>query len=179
MTKKITSIVILLYSFLCNNIYAQKEVSKIEFYTEHVSIQPIIKINNKFLLQDIDSLVLSYHLHNKDKYKHYVYSINVHEDSLKRGSTIYIGLVPESALGSKLVKGVFNRGDALFLYYLDNPDNLYSYTGEYEELEYKRLDRKIGNHVEEDVNLSYDFPSWIFLYEKNRLKLHSTQFVTK
>lgn len=179
--EKSNLILFLLLLLLWNNIYAQRTIDEVEFYTDHEVTLPVIKINNELFLKDLDSLVLSYKLHTQDEFKYYAYDINVHIDTSALFSTIYLGLIPEAAgLANGYVKGIFKRDGVLFLYFIDNPDSLYSYTGEYEHIHYKRLDIKREDQtIEEDVNSLYDFPSWIFLYKDHRLRLYSTQFVPR
>jgi len=180
------TIILLLCSFY-NYLLAQNPLENSSdyktFYTYHKVKLPVITINNKMFLHDIDSLVLSHKLHLRKGFEDHIYSIQVKEDSLKRRSVIYINFVYNFYLEKADIyyNGIFKRNGTFFIYFGDNPDNLYTYSGFNEEIEYKREDCLINGKIIENwgKQFFYDFPTWAFFYQNGKLKLHSVSLSPK
>jgi len=138
---------------------------------------PVLEVNNKFFLNDIDSLVLSYKLHEKERYKDYIYSIDIKADSLKNRDIIYISFINRSWLNISVANGLFIKGGIIFTCFGNNPDNLFSHTGKYEEFQRKELMYKHGDI--KPLIMTAPCPIWIFYYQNGRLEFFASHSLPK
>lgn len=139
---------------------------------------PILKDNYNPFLDEVVSTVLSYNVH---EFKDCIYTIQIQEDSLKRGVVIYVSLEPSLVIESSQIKGVLRMQGTSFVYFGDNPNNLYSYTDQKQQLLCTKTIgyEKNGLFMKSHVPEIRESPIWKFVYRygNKTLELYRVEFL--
>lgn len=139
----------------------------------------LLKNNDSLFWNKLTSVITKYNVHELKEYNNYIYSINVHKDSLKQKSTIYVSIVPSSILESSILRGVVREEGLLFAYFGDNSNYFYLETNQRISLSYtKNMGyKRNGQIIRHPYIITYETPIWIFTYQNKELKLYRVDFL--
>lgn len=175
--RKYILFLVILFNF--SILYSQTVIERIDTILK-VKI-PILEVKSNSLLDNIADKVSSYNVHNNQRYKGYIYSIEIQKDSLDRGYFFYVGLFPEYILETSNIIGFFKKNNTFFLCTNDSLENGYINTKNYQEICYKKeiAYQENGKRIDEPLLPLYNPPSWIFIYNnKNKeLELFRVDFI--
>lgn len=176
--------------FVPDSIFTENENS-ILIYTPEAKIEeyansPVLSLKIQSLEQALDSLILVHNLHSQKSYKSRIFVFDCKLlDSIKGEYNIAIYVEKDFQILTPEVKsgGIYRQNGAVFFGIMINDNPFFTYTGEIEQITYRRNAYRVRNRIiiSDQGPFFHAFPYWNLIYNSKQDKYYLiySEFVTR